>query len=145
MTRDYTRRSRGCFGCGSDNAAGLGLEPFREDGQVFAEFTPAERHRGFSSVVHGGIIATALDEILTNAASSALGRLAATSSLEVRFLRPLAVGQTYRVRGRYLGLVDGQHAAEGDVTGPNGVTLATARGRFVELTPERVERFVKKI
>jgi acyl-coenzyme A thioesterase PaaI-like protein len=53
-----------CFVCGESNPAGLNLR-FETDGRVVrARFTPRVEHVGFKQVVHGGIIATVLDEIM---------------------------------------------------------------------------------
>lgn len=54
-----------CFGSGARNPAGLQIGDFSIDGnQVFASFTPLPEHRGFEGVLHGGILATSLDEML---------------------------------------------------------------------------------
>src|ERR1041385_3913787 len=56
--------TRSCFVCGEANPAGLRLR-FETDGQVVtARFTPRPEHIGFKQVVHGGIVATLLDEIM---------------------------------------------------------------------------------
>ncbi|MDJ0924966.1 MAG: PaaI family thioesterase, partial [Acidimicrobiia bacterium] len=54
-----------CFGCGQSNPIGLGLTDFHSsEGVVSARFTPRSDYHGFSDLLHGGIVATALDEIM---------------------------------------------------------------------------------
>ena len=53
-----------CFVCGESNAAGLKLR-FETDGRIVrTRFHPRPEHAGFKGVVHGGIIATVLDEVM---------------------------------------------------------------------------------
>ncbi|MGN6674071.1 MAG: PaaI family thioesterase, partial [Thermomicrobiales bacterium] len=73
-----------CFACGTRNADGLGLV-FRQEGDtIVTEFTPDERFQGFPGVVHGGILATLLDETLSRTATGA-GRWMMTARLDVRY------------------------------------------------------------
>ena len=53
-----------CFVCGESNPLGLKLR-FQTDGRlVHARFVPLPEHIGFKQTVHGGLIATVLDEIM---------------------------------------------------------------------------------
>lgn len=53
--------ARCCFGCGADNAQGLRIKSFFQDGTAICRFTPSSQHTAFPGVVNGGIIATLLD------------------------------------------------------------------------------------
>lgn len=82
-----------CFVCGSENPIGLGLR-FEFDGEVLrTRYTPLKAHQGFRKVVHGGLIATVLDECMAQVAIRRHGKLAATAELSVRLKQPLYVGQ----------------------------------------------------
>lgn len=75
-----------CFGCGSENPIGLRLDNFNEfEGGVQAPFTPREDFSGFHGVIHGGVIASALDEISAWAAIVAEGMFVVTAKLEIRY------------------------------------------------------------
>jgi len=53
-----------CFVCGEANPLGLKLR-FESDGQIVrTRFTPCPDHMGFKDVIHGGLLATVLDEIM---------------------------------------------------------------------------------
>ncbi|MFH0942089.1 MAG: PaaI family thioesterase [Chloroflexota bacterium] len=81
-----------CFGCGPDNPIGLKLK-FHWNGEVArAEFTPDERHQGWSNIVHGGIISCLLDEAL-NYPPYFVGLPCLTAKMEVRLRRPVMVGE----------------------------------------------------
>ena len=57
-----------CFGCGSANLQGLKLEfLLAEDGTVVCPASIPDRFEGHPGYLHGGIIATLLDETMSKA------------------------------------------------------------------------------
>ncbi len=81
-----------CFGCGQNNPIGLKLS-FQWDGRgVVAEFTPGEHYQGWQRVVHGGIIASMLDEAMAYAARFA-GKNCITAEMEIKFKCVALVGE----------------------------------------------------
>lgn len=88
----------GCFACGRDNPIGLHLDNFAiSDGRVSAQFTPRANYRGAGKTLHGGIAATALDEILVWAGILTEGVLTVTGTMEIRFRRPVHVEEPITV------------------------------------------------
>lgn len=84
----------GCFACGRDNPIGLHLDDFAlDDRQVSARFTPRAEYRGAGNTLHGGVAATALDEILVWAGILTEDVLTVTGSLTLRYRRPVHVEQ----------------------------------------------------
>jgi uncharacterized protein (TIGR00369 family) len=81
-----------CFGCGRNNEDGLKLEFSTDLGKTVSEFTLAKKFQGYREVVHGGIIATILDEAMVHAAS-AQKLFCVTAELTVRYKHPLYVGK----------------------------------------------------
>ena len=82
----------GCFACGRANPVGLHLDDFSlTDGQVSARFSPRPEYRGAGTLLHGGIAATALDEMLVWAGVLTEGVLTVTGTIEIRYRRPLDV------------------------------------------------------
>ena len=59
-----------CFVCGKKNPYGLKLQfTYSPDGEtVETTFIPDDKYQGWKDMVHGGIIATLLDEIMAKAA-----------------------------------------------------------------------------
>ena len=81
-----------CFGCGKENPIGLKLD-FNWDGKTArADFTPTEFHQGWSGIVHGGIIASLLDEAM-GYATRFEGMDCVTASMQVRLRRPALIGE----------------------------------------------------
>ena len=91
----------GCFACGRKNPIGLHLDQFSlTDGTVEAWFTPRSDYRGFVGSLHGGVAATALDEILAWAGILNLGLMSVTARLDLRYRSPLTSDRPLCVRGR---------------------------------------------
>src|SRR3989304_4518090 len=91
-----------CFVCGKRNGDGLQLdfELVGESG-IRTEFTALKRYQGWKDIVHGGIIATILDEVMVNAAY--LRKIVAVSAkLEIKLRKPAAVGERLIFHGRIM-------------------------------------------
>src|SRR5437667_1987836 len=81
--------TRSCFVCGESNPVGLKLR-FETDGRIVqARFRPRMEHVGFKQTIHGGLIATLLDEIMVWACAVQTRRFAFCAELNVRFLSPV--------------------------------------------------------
>lgn len=89
-----------CFGCGAQNPIGLHLGTFEEtsDG-IQAIFTPGSDFNGFHGVVHGGVVATALDEISAWSAVVSAGVFVFTAKLDIRYRSEAKVGDTFLLTG----------------------------------------------
>lgn len=127
-----------CFVCGQMNAAGLQVDYALEGAAVVATFTPSRAHQGYPGFCHGGILTSLLDETAGRAAMLERAWVM-TMKLEVRFRRPVRIGQTITVRGaaiRWRGrLFEGRAAVEL----PDGSVAAEAHGLFARLPKSLAE------
>lgn len=90
-----------CFGCSSKNPIGLKLEFEEVDDYVEALWEPKEYYQGYVNVLHGGIIATMLDEVAAWCVSVKTGTAGVTSELSVRYLKPVFMNRgNVRLRAR---------------------------------------------
>lgn len=123
--------SKHCFGCGVDNISGLAMKFYElGPGRVACDITVPEHFQGYPGVVHGGIVATMLDEIANRAPlTEDHSRMMMTAKLTTRYRKPVPVAQPLRIegwlirdRGRYavarseIRLGDGSLAAEAEAT-----------------------------
>jgi acyl-coenzyme A thioesterase PaaI-like protein len=90
-----------CFACGEKNPIGLKMQFTRQGEEVLSQLTLQENYQGFDNIAHGGIIATALDEIMAQLLIT-LGYNALTAKLEVRFIKPVTLGETLSLRARLI-------------------------------------------
>lgn len=91
-------RNPNCFACGAANPIGLGLRFSEEGGRVLAEFTPLPWHQGYDGVIHGGLLATMLDEAMAHALL-ARGLAGVTARMTVRYRAPVKVGERISIQG----------------------------------------------
>ena len=87
-----------CFACGKDNPIGLRITFNVEGNECTAEFTPNQNHVGWEDTVHGGILYSALDDVTANVLYKNR-RKAHTARSEIRYRRPVRVGETLLLRG----------------------------------------------
>ena len=127
-----------CFACGELNPLGLHLSFGREGDSLVTSFVGSEHLQGYRGILHGGIIVTVLDDLMSNAVARIHGKLAVTASLSAKFKNPVRVGtrlfgrsRVQQVRGRYFKcLAELREEA-------SGVLVATAEALLVsvEQTP----------
>lgn len=123
--------SRLCFVCGLESPVGLRLT-FYDAGpdQAEAAYTVPQKYQGYPGLVHGGIMAAMLDEVIGRAAMSGNpNHFTLTARLSLRYRKPVPVsvplrlvGKVQRKRGRLttgraeLILPDGTIGAEAEAT-----------------------------
>jgi uncharacterized protein (TIGR00369 family) len=122
-----------CFGCGAANATGLRLEfLLAEDGSVVCLPTVPESFEGPPGYVHGGVIATLLDEAMSKSVR-ARGLKAVTGQMEINYLRPVQSEAPIRLEGRLLQSEGRKHQTEARLLDARGRILAIAKGVFIEV------------
>jgi len=132
--KGYLPVSKTCFVCGKENHAGLGLRFYAEGAVVSTNWRPANWHCGYEGIVHGGVVAAALDECMAWAATWHTRLMCVTGDLTVRYLAPLpnnrelTVSASVSVPGKRLLHV------KGTIADSAGLEYATAQGRFVTMT-----------
>lgn len=85
-----------CFCCGPKNPIGLRLA-FEEtpEGRTRTVWRPRKEHQGFKDIVHGGLVATVLDEVMIRMLHHR-GVPAVTGTMELKLLKPLRAERDYR-------------------------------------------------
>jgi len=134
--RRYLPTSETCFVCGEGNIAGLQARFYVEEDKVKMPLTVAEHHCGYKNVVHGGVVAAALDETMGWAAARAIGRMCVTGDLSVRYLRPVPADVELTVSAWALRAHRRMVQTEGQMNSADGTVYARAEGRFLPLTAE---------
>ena len=128
-----------CFVCGESNPLGLKLR-FHTDGHlVTTRFTPRPEHIGFKGVVHGGLIATVLDEIMVWSCAVQARRFAFCAELNVRFVNPLSPGEEVLVTSELVANRRNRiFETKGSVQAAGGKLLAEGTGKYVPIKPEQL-------
>ncbi len=126
--------TRSCFVCGEANAAGLKLR-FETDGRVVqTRFRPGPVHVGFRETVHGGLIATLLDEIMVWACAVQTRRFAVCAELTVRYVKPVRPGAEYIATGELAANRKNRiFEATASLKAASGQVLAEASGKYLPI------------
>jgi uncharacterized protein (TIGR00369 family) len=136
---DHTAQNR-CFGCGTANPIGLHLEFFlAEDNSVVCFATISDTYEGPRGYLHGGIIATLLDETMSKSVR-ARGVVAMTRHMEVDYLQPVPSGAQIRLEGRVTHNEGRKHWTQAMIRDAKGSELARGKGLFVEVNPKHLPR-----
>ncbi len=100
MSRLDLQDDQMCYACGSKNTAGLRLH-FRHPQKYLltSNVVFKKRHQGYKDIVHGGLVATVLDEMMVNLCWKEK-MPAVTAELTVRLKKPAKVGQKIFLEGR---------------------------------------------
>jgi uncharacterized protein (TIGR00369 family) len=128
----YTAQNR-CFGCGHANPAGLRLEfLLAEGGSLVSLPTVPEAFDGHPGYLHGGIIATLLDEAMSKAVR-ARGFTTMTRRIEIDFRLPVPSGAPIRLEGRVVRDEGRKHWTEARILNTKNAVLAEGTGLFIEV------------
>ena len=128
MTERALPEANRCFICGPNNPIGLHLKFYEDGAGVAADFVPGDLHIGGEGLIHGGLIAAALDDAMANIWAWR-GTPAVTTSISVRFRRPVRPGERLRVFAEPMGTRrSAMQRARGTVTREDGTLVADGEG-----------------
>ncbi|MEK6222407.1 MAG: PaaI family thioesterase, partial [Chloroflexota bacterium] len=128
-----------CFACGLENTYGLNLT-FYSDGPDKVVCNPVipDHYQGYPGVVHGGIVASMLDEIVVRVFMSAdPNRFMYTAKLTTRFRHPVPTVKRLQLIGTIIKDRGRRAESKAELFGPDGTLLADAKALVVAL-PEEV-------
>lgn len=134
-----------CLVCGRSNPHGLhlALHVDPDTGIVTTHLTPTRDHIGFEGIIHGGLLATVLDEAMVWAATWSGKRFCVCGELSIRFKQSAAVGEEIIVTAKIDQARKKLITTTGEVRRASDNTLlATATGKYVPLPDDRNQAFV---
>lgn len=134
-------RNHNCFACSPVNPSGLQMKFFTDGQTVYSRVRVPEHLCGWSNIVHGGVLSTILDEVMSWSAIHILKRIALTRSMRVEFIKPVQVGSELHAEGR-VRQADGKNDAvtEGVIFDPRGDACARATADFKVFSPAIARR-----
>ena len=96
-----------CFGCGPTNPAGMQLHFHRDgDDAVVTTLHAKPGWEGAPGVLHGGLQATLIDEVGAWTVIGITGNFGFTTSMQVRYLRPVRADRPVDARGELVERTD---------------------------------------
>ena len=138
MSTIYLPYTHDCFVCGASNQYGLQLRFRAENGEILADFHPKPHHAGYKGIVHGGIIASALDETMFWATAFAKKQFHLSVELSVCYQKKVAAAQSYLLIARLTRERKKLCFTAGELRDAAGQVCATATGKYFPMRGEAV-------
>ncbi len=124
-------RDHMCFGCGPDNPIGLHLSfSFNDRDELVTEFVPQTQHQGYDNMMHGGLMAVLLDEVMGKLLTLK-GIRAFTARMETRYRQAVPIGEKLKVTGRIVFDKGRMIEMSAEAKGLDGGIVAEAKARFM--------------
>lgn len=123
-----------CFVCGRNNPYGLHLNFYETGpGELTSHVKIPQHFQGYPGVVHGGIIAAILDEVTGRVFMQAnQHRFLVTAKLDLRYRKPVPVGQELVVKARAIRDTGRVAQSAGEIQDLAGEILAEAEAFYVD-------------
>jgi len=149
-----------CFGCSPRNQFGLHLKVFMSKHGCVSFTKIPEKFCGFDGIVHGGIVATLLDEISAWTLVIHIKKLCITQEAKIKYYKPIFVNTAITVEGKikernnfgvktisYVKNIKGDILAEGESNWiiPDLRTLAKVTGKELFIVEDMYNRFMEPI
>jgi uncharacterized protein (TIGR00369 family) len=129
-----------CFVCGANNSIGLHAHFFNlDDGGVCAEFTPRDEHQSYPGRVHGGVVASLLDEAIGRAMQNNHPEIwGVTVELQLKYRKPVPIDVPVRMLAHIT--KDSKRIFEGigQIILEDGSVAVEAFGRYAVLPVDRI-------
>jgi uncharacterized protein (TIGR00369 family) len=127
-----------CFGCSPLNAHGLQMQFYKKDGEdsVLGCTTLASNvHSGYPGMVHGGVIATVIDDTAFWTMYTLKEKIGVTREMHNQYLKPLQIGDTAIAKGVIISQTEKECTVQVDVSNQKGVVCASGvvTYRFVKI------------
>jgi len=136
-----------CFVCGRGNPVGLYMQ-FYDDGEleVVSDYTVPAHYQGYPGIVHGGVVAAMLDEVVARV--SMIGdhhHFMMSVKLQILYRQPVPTEVPLRVVGRILRLRGRLGKAEGRIILPDGTIAAESQMSLADVPRELLSRTHPKL
>ncbi len=130
-----------CFGCSKENPVGLQMT-FKAGKEIVVSDVKVPKHLcGWNNLVHGGVLTTILDEVMSWTAIHFLRKLVMTKNLKVTFLKSVLVEDCVKAIGRIKKKNNEKEVVmEGLILDQKGRECVKAEANFALLSPKIAKR-----
>ncbi len=129
-----------CFGCGTENSFGLKMTFATNGKELRSALIVPEHTKGWSNLVHGGILTTILDEIMSWTAIHLTHNFILTRNITVKFKKPVYVGTPLTTTST-IKEVNGKEALlEAYINDADGNLCCTSEANVVLFSPAEFSR-----
>jgi uncharacterized protein (TIGR00369 family) len=134
-----------CFVCGLANHHGLQVRFFKQGSDAAsATCDPAVTFMGYDGLLHGGVSAALLDEIMIKAVLAS-GRLVVTGRMSIQYRKPVSLGTRLHLYGKIVSRKGRLFHTEGSLFIEPESPLVTATATYVEMTGPEKTRLLESL
>lgn len=133
-----------CFGCGPENPRGLHAD-FRFDektGEVQFEYTTTRFHEGAPGFVHGGVLASLLDEA-QGVLCFHIGHVVMTDHLQIKYHKATPIETPVSVNCKITSVRKRRIFTRATLALPGGEVLVTSKARWYVLSEKIIDRMFR--
>ena len=114
---------------------------YTNDSSVYSQVTVPEHLCGWNQLVHGGVLSTILDEVMSWSAIYLLKRITLTKSMAVDFIKPVYIKSSLKAEGKVLEIA-GKHEAvmEGIIYNDEEMICARSTAKLAVFSPAVAKR-----
>jgi len=136
-----------CFVCGPNNPKGLHLKFYCSDHRtVTTELVPPQEWNGWEGLMHGGLQCVLLDETVAWTVAGLIHKdFAVTTTLEVRYRKPVRLNQRLTLLGRVLWQSERGSRVEARILGQDGEVLSEATAKVVHMNEKLFEKMIDSV
>lgn len=120
-----------CFACGKDNPQGLHIHFDIGEDACTAHFIPQKEHQSYMGRMHGGLVAVLLDEVTGNYLYCKEEKPCYTAKIEIRYRKPLVIGEEVICIGRELKRKGRMVEMQGIISKLDGTILAESKSKMM--------------
>jgi uncharacterized protein (TIGR00369 family) len=130
--------SDNCFVCGRNNPRGLYMTFYDNgDNEVYSQFTVPDLYQSYPGIVHGGVVAAMLDEVVARVSMiDDHHHFMMSVKLEVKYRHPVPTDTPLRIVGRIVRLRGRLGKAVGEILDPDHVVVAEAAMTLADIPAE---------
>jgi acyl-coenzyme A thioesterase PaaI-like protein len=131
---------RGCFGKKETSPINKQLGLFTDGKSLFTQFQPLDNHIGWGTIIHGGVIATILDEILGWEAVLSERSICVTKSINVNFHKSASYDDTYTIVAKFDSKQGNDLFIQGEVYNSGNILCVSAIGIYNALHESKAKK-----
>ncbi len=130
-----------CFGCSPTNPSGLRMKFLAGTDSVISKLNVPLHLCGWKNIVHGGILATILDETMSWSTIYLLKRVVLTTSITVEYVKPVFAETEIISQGKVFERISEREAVmKAAIYNSDGELCTHSRGTFRLFTPEAARK-----
>ncbi len=123
-----------CFACGTQNNFGLKMTFASNGKQVRSIMILPDHTKGWKKLVHGGILATVLDEIMSWTVIHLTKHKILTRNINIEFKKPVYIGRQLTATGEIIEINGKNALLQASITDDFGAICCLGKADFVLYT-----------